>query len=112
MSSTNDQARALCPRTCLDCCCEEHHWGDYGPDEDENGDIDLDDNSMHCKHCPAKLGYDEPCVRCERPLIGHDLDTLDCDSLEPVCAPDGQKFAFKGQVVRVCNLIHPWDEEA
>jgi hypothetical protein len=99
----NAEAKTLCPRTCLDCCCEVHHWGEYGPDEDENGDLIEDDDTVYsCKHCPARLGAEEVCTRCEEALIDH--DEFDC--------PDGKgKFRYEGEPVRVCKQVHPWDGE-
>lgn len=102
---TNDAARALCPRTCIDCCCEDHHWGFYGGDDDEAGEI-VDDNSMECKHCPAKLDLEERCLKCGQPFIEHDMEG------DWSCAEGFRSgpFEFKGQAKRVCTRVHPWDE--
>lgn len=104
MTTTNDAARVLCPRTCLDCCCQEHHWGDYGgDDEDEPGE----DSSMQCKHCPARVDYTEPCTLCGRELLDHDFDTLACDP--DLDGDEHPKFTYGGQPKRVCKQVHPWD---
>ncbi len=108
MTNTNDEARKLCPRTCIDCCCQEHHWGDYGDGFDESGEED--DNCMGCKHCPAKLDYLEPCTLCGNQLIDHDTDTFACD--EEFAGDDDPKFTYAGQPKRECKLAHPWDEGA
>ena len=104
---TNDEARKLCPRSCLDCCCQEHHWGFYGGPDDANGDGEFeDDGSMECKHCPAKLDLEERCLKCGQPFIEHDIEG------DWSCAEGFQSgtFQYKDQPVRVCNAIHPWDE--
>lgn len=98
---TNAEAKALCPRTCIDCCCEVHHWGVYGPEEDENGNVNLDDDTMYsCKHCPARLSAEEICVLCKAALIDH--GELNC--------PEGNgQFLYDGEPKRVCTQSHPWD---
>lgn len=106
MSKPNDEARVLCPRTCIDCCCQEHHWGDYSGASDEGG---LEDNAMACKHCPAILPYTTPCLNCGKELIDHDLDTLACD--QEMTEDSDPKFRYAGQPVRQCKQVHPWDKE-
>lgn len=100
MRTTQEAARKLCQRPCVDCCCSEHHWGDYGGDPDEEGH----DAVLQCKHCPAALEAEEVCTRCEAELIDHDLDNLDCQD-------EKGKFHYEGQPVRVCKRVHPWDEK-
>lgn len=97
MNKAQAAARKLCPRTCLDCCCEVHHFGDYGDEENE-------DVVLSCKHCPAALEAEEVCTRCEAALIEHDLGNLDCQD-------EKGKFHYEGQPVRVCKQVHPWDGE-
>lgn len=107
-NETNDQARVLCPRTCLDCCCQEHHWGDYGGPDDANGDSeDYDSNTKQCKHCPALLDYTEKCTLCGKELIDHDFDEWFCD---PEAGPGSPRFKYAGQPERVCKQVHPWDK--
>jgi len=106
MSKTNDEARLLCPRTCIDCCCQEHHWGDYGGDEED--EIAGEDNYLRCKHCPAKLDYTTPCLNCGNQLIDHDLDTWAC--YPDLDGDDDPKFRYAGQPTRECKNVHPWDK--
>lgn len=110
-TATNKHARVLCPRPCADCCCQEHHWGDYGGPDDANGEPDdCDSGHMSCKHCQAELDYSEKCLLCERELIEHDHDTWACDSTDETPMPD--KFRYSGQPDRVCNEVHPWDRHS
>jgi hypothetical protein len=106
MTNTNDEARVLCPRTCIDCCCQEHHWGDYSNNYDESGE--QDDNCMGCKHCGALLDYTEPCTLCGKELIDHDTDSFACDP--EADGDDAPKFTYAGQPKRECKRVHPWDE--
>lgn len=107
-NETNDAARLLCARTCLDCCCQEHHWGDYGGADDANGEEeDCDSNTMQCKHCPAKLDYTEKCTLCGKELIDHDTDTFACDF--DATEDTDPKFTYEGQPKRECKQVHPWD---
>lgn len=87
-----DPKRTLCPRTCIDCCCEPHHWGEYG-----------DEEGLSCKHCSAVLPYVEVCVRCEAELIDH--DGMDCPE-------GGGQFRYEGEPARNCQGPHPWDTSA
>jgi len=50
---TTKAAWKRCPRKCIDCEGEDHHWGVYGGDR------------LSCKHCPAAVNYGEQCARCE-----------------------------------------------
>lgn len=94
MTRTNDAAKSLCPKTCLDCCCESHHWGTlYGSELGE---------AMGCKHCPATLDLSERCVGCGGKLVNHEFD-------DDWSGPDCDAFGYDGQPQRHCPGPHPWD---
>jgi hypothetical protein len=94
---TNEAAKLLCGRTCLDCCCSDHHWGIY------------EDCEVKCKHCPATLSWDEVCVVCKHTLGDHDIEEdWACQTCD---GPLGcKRFRFAGQAVRTCTNVHPWDK--